>query len=193
MSTKKTYYINLLLSAVLFLFSGLLSAYLYYRLPENGGAFFPGLIYTSCTVLLFVRLKIVPSQKALLSYYLFMNLTWLLIWILTMASSWFAFLGGLLTTGAGAVISLMLTHKFIVPIKFERVHVFLLGSLAFAITDLLYMGEGTLYDKKPLEYFWGVTDEPVNLFTEAIIFWQLIIGLRLFLALRKSQTPTPDR
>lgn len=193
MSTKKTYYINLLLSAVLFLFSGLLSAYLYYRLPENGGAFFPGLIYTSCTVLLFVRLKIVPSQKALLSYYLFMNLNWLLIWILTLVSSWFAVFIGLVTTGAGAVISLMLTHKFIVPIKFERVHVFLLGSLAFGLTDLIYMGNGPLYDKRPLEYLWGTNDEPVVLFTEAIIFWQLIIGLRLFLALRKSQTPTPDR
>ena len=186
MSAKKTYYTNLLLSGVLFIFSGLLSAYLYYRLPENGGAFFKGQIYNSCTVLLFVRLKIVPSQKALLSYYLFMNLTWLLIWILTLVSTWFAVFIGLVTTGAGAVISFMLTNKFIVPIKFERMHVFLLGSLAFAITDLIYMGNGPLYDKRPLEYLWGTNDQPAVLFTEAIILWQLIIGLRLFLALRKS-------
>jgi len=121
-----------------------------------------------------------------MSYYLFMNLTWLLIWILTLVSTWFAVFIGLVTTGAGAVISFMLTNKFIVPIKFERMHVFLLGSLAFAITDLIYMGNGPLYDKRPLEYLWGTNDQPAVLFTEAIILWQLIIGLRLFLALRKS-------
>lgn len=60
-----------------------------------------------------------------------MLLTYLVVWLLTMVSTWFVAICGPVTAGFGAIGTFMLTDKFIAKIKYSRVDVFLIGGLAF--------------------------------------------------------------
>jgi hypothetical protein len=185
LSNHKTYLIKLFISVGLFIFSGLASSYLYYQFPESGGSFFPGLLYTSSTILIFLLTKKTTKTKELLIYYILMNLTYLVIWLLTMLSSWLVLLGGILTAGTGAIITFILVDKFVVNIKFSKANLFMIGGLAFLITDILYFTFGNIYDKTPLEYIFRVATSPNTLFVEVFIFWHTLVGTKLFLTLQK--------
>jgi hypothetical protein len=177
---------GLLLSTGLFLFSGLVSTYLYYQFNKTGGAFFPGLLYTSATVLIFVLTKRVPSTNNLLIYYGLTNLTYLAALLLTFLSSYAGALVGIITGGTGALITFILTSKYIVDIKFKKLTVFMLGGLAFLITDILYFIFSSTQDNTPLESIFQVDVSPGTLFAELFIFWHTLVGTKLFLTIRKS-------
>jgi hypothetical protein len=146
-SYDKTYLLKLFFSISLFLFSGILSTYLYYRLQDKGAVYFPGLLYTSSTIVIFLLTKKSLRLKNVLTYYFLMILTYLVIWLLTMLSSWFVAFCGIVTAGIGALTTFMLTDKFIVNIKYNKLHVFIIGGLAFLITDILYFVFSNTLDK----------------------------------------------
>ena len=158
---------------------------MYYQFRENGGVLFPGLLYTSTTIIIFVLTKKVFTTKKLLTYYLLMNLTYLVIWLLTMISSWYVFLGGIVTAGTGAIMTFILVDKFIVNIKFNKVNLFVIGGLAFLITDILYLIFSNSYEKTPLEYIFRAENSPKTLFVEVFVFWHTLVGTKLFLTLNK--------
>ena len=182
----KTYFIKLFISVGLFLCTGLTSSFLYYIFQQKGGVFFPGLLYTSSTILIFLLTKKVITIKKLLIYYFLMNLTYLVIWFLTMISSWFAFLGGILTAGAGALMTFILVDKFIVNIKFNKVNVFAIGGLAFLIIDILYFVCSSISDMTPGQYIFKADNPPNTLFFEVFIFWHTLVGTKLFLTVYKT-------
>jgi len=181
----KIYFIKLFFSVGLFICSGLVSSYLYYQFQEKGGVFFPGLLYTSTTIIIFVLTKKTFTAKAILTYYLLMNLTYLAIWLLTMLSSWFAFLGGIVTAGAGAIMTFILVDKFIAKIKFNKVNLFIIGGLSFLIIDILYFTFSNSFEKTPIEYIFKVENSPNTLFLEVFVFWHTLVGTKLFLTLNK--------
>src|SRR5688572_20269433 len=185
LSHDKPYLLKFFSSIGLFMFSGLLSSYLYYQFQERGGVLFPGLLFTSSTILIFLLTKKVFTTKKVLTYYLLMNLTYLVIWVLTMLSSWFAALGGIVTAGAGAIMTFILTDKFIVNIKYNKVHLFIIGGLAFLTTDILYFTISNIFEKTPIEYIFKVENSPNTLFLEVFVFWHTLVGTKLFLTLRK--------
>lgn len=177
---------RLLLSMGLFLFAGLASTYLYYRFNKTGGAFFPGLLYTSSAVLILALTNRVTSIKNLLIYYGLMNLTYLAALLLTFLSSYVGALVGIITGGAGAVVTFILTSKYIVNIKFRKLVVFMLGALAFFVTDLLYLFFSSTYDATPIESIFQADISPSTLFCEVFVFWHVIVGTKLFLTLQET-------
>jgi hypothetical protein len=115
-----------------------------------------------------------------------MLITYLVVWLLTMLSSWFVFFCGPVTAGFGAVATFILTDKFITKIKYNKIHVFIVGGLAFLLTDILYIIFNNIYDKTPIEYIFKVEIEPAMLFQELFAFWHLLVGTKLFLTLSKA-------
>jgi hypothetical protein len=182
----RLYFLKLSITLILFLVSGVLSTYLYYYLQGKGGIYFPGLLYTSTTILIFLLTKKEFQTKNLLKYYFFMVLTYLVVWLLTMLSSWFVAICGPVTAGFGAVATFMLTDKFIAKIKYNKVHVFIIGGLAFLLTDILYFTFNNTFDKTPIEYIFKVEVEPATLFLELFSFWHVLVGTKLFLTLSKA-------
>ena len=181
------YVLRLFVALIIFLFSGTLSTYLYYHLYDEGGVYFPGLVYTSSTILLFLLTKKPFAIKKLLIYYLLMNLTYLVIWFVTFLSSWFAWLVGIATAGVGAIATIMLVDKFVTRIKFKKGHVFVVGGLAFLLAEILIWVFMGIVDQHPLEYLFKLELVPETLFMEVFIFWQTLVGIKLFLTLEKSQ------
>ena len=116
-----------------------------------------------------------------------MIITYLIIWLLTLYSSYIAFLCGIITAGTGAVATLMLTDKFITNIKYNKLHVFMVGGFAFLLTDILYFTFRTIFDKTPFEYIFKVESSPEILFIEVFVFWHTLVGAKLFLVLHKKQ------
>jgi hypothetical protein len=182
---RPAFFIKFLISVVLFLSSGFLSSYLYYRFQNRGGVYFPGLLYTSSTILVFLLTKKIFTIKNLLIYYILMNLTYLVIWFLTMLSSWYASLGGIFIAGTGAVITFALVNKFVTAIKFSKANVFFAGGLAFLITDILYFSFSGRFEKTPAEYIFKIDSSPGVLFFEVFVFWHTLVGAKLFLTLHR--------
>lgn len=179
---NRLYFFKLFIAIILFLVSGGLSTYLYYSLQGKGGVYFPGLLYTSTTVTIFFLTKKEIQTKNLLKYYLLMIVTYLVIWLLTMLSSWFVAFCGPVTAGFGAIATFILTDKFITKINYNNAHVFIFGGIAFLITDILYF----TFDKQPIEYIFKVQVEPAVLFLELFVFWHVLVGTKLFLTLSKA-------
>ena len=180
------YFAKLILVIGLFLFSGFTSSYLYVRFIDKGGVFFPGILYTSSTILIFLFPKVAVKSKSLLIYFLLMNMTYLVVWSLTMISSWFAFFGGILTAGIGAIVTFILVDRFIVTIKFSKVNTFVIGGAAFLIIDILYAILSDNYGKTPIEYILKLNNAPKTLFAEVFVFWHPLVGARLFATLFKN-------
>lgn len=111
-----------------------------------------------------------------------MIVTYLVIWLLTMLSSWFVAFCGPVTAGFGAIATFILTDKFITKINYNNAHVFIFGGIAFLITDILYF----TFDKQPIEYIFKVQVEPAVLFLELFVFWHVLVGTKLFLTLSKA-------
>ena len=181
----KRFLIRLFISMVMFLYSGVLSSYLYYQFQKTGGAFFPGLLYTSSTLILFVITNQVTKPRKLLIYYLLMNLTYLALLFLTFLSGYFSGLVGIITAGTGAILTFMLTDKYIVRIKYNKLILFLLGGMGFLITDLLYYIFTARFEQTPLERIFHANVSPGSLFSEVFVFWQTIVGIKLFLTVPK--------
>jgi len=171
-----------------FLLSGIASCYLYCLLPDKGGVFLPGVIYTVATLLFFWTAGIRMERRSATMYFFLMNATYLGMWFLTMVSSWFVFIGGIITAGTGAILTFILANKHIVKFSFDKTYVFIFGGLAFLLTDILYWS----FDKVPTEYFLKLERSPETLLAEVFIFWQLIVGAMLVLLLRKVNTRKAD-
>lgn len=182
----KLHILKLFIPLMLFLVSGLLSTYLYYSLQGKGGVFFPGLLYTTTTILVFLLTKKEFQSGNVLKYYFLMMLTYLVVWFLTMVSSWFVAFCGPVTAGFGAIATFILTDKFITKIRYNKVHIFIFGGLAFVITDILYFTFSNTYDQTPVEYIFKVEIPPEILFLELFPFWQVLVGTKLFLTLSKT-------
>jgi hypothetical protein len=181
----RLYYFKLFIAIILFLVSGGLSTYLYYTFQGKGGVHFPGLLYTSTTIIIFLLTRKEFQTMGLLKYYFLMISTYLVVWLLTMLSSWFVVICGPVTAGFGAIATFVLTDKFIAKIKYNKLHVFIIGALAFVLTDVLYFTISNTYDKSPIEYIFEVKIEPATLFLELFAFWHVLVGTKLFLTLSK--------
>ena len=173
----------MLFSSLIFLLSGLLSAYTYCQYYDYWGIFMPGIIYTSATILVFVIYRIPLRFKDGLVYFVLMNLIYLGIWFFTMISSFFAVVGGVLLAGMGAALTFMLTDYAIRKFIFNGTAVFIAGAISFGLVDLIFLAGN-----------WSLTDYLFNrewltgiYFADIFIFWQLIAGIMLSLHLRKSQ------
>lgn len=179
----KSPFLPLLLSSLLFLFSGLLSAYCYCRFYAFGGVFIPGIIYTSSTILFFVSFRIPVRDKEWLMYFLKMNLIYLIVWVLTMISSWFVIIFGVLTAGGGATSTFILTDKAITKFPFSRTAVFIAGGTSFLLVDIIALNT----DFSLTDYIFNQRWSFNVFFADIFIFWQLITGIMLAIHLRKSQ------
>jgi hypothetical protein len=169
---------------LLFLFSGLASSYLYYRSTDtenfNAGALFPGLLYTSVTIIIFAFSKKIYSFKNLLIYYLLMYATYLAAYFLTLCSSWFSFILGNVISGTGAVVTFILTDKYISPLKFSRLKVFIAGGVSFLLVVLW----GLTFEKTPVEYLFGLEGSVNTVYGDVFIFWHSIVGATLYVTMK---------
>lgn|GEM_PF-3141898 len=173
----------MLLSSLIFLLSGLLSAYTYCRYYHYGGVFMPGFIYTSATILVFVIYRVPLRLKDGLVYFSLMNLIYLSIWLLTMVSSFFALFGGIITAGLGAHLTFFRTEIIVRNFQFSRLAVFIAGAISFGIVDIISLSSEITLTDYLFNHHWSGD----ILFADIFIFWQLITGIMLAIHLRKSQ------
>ena len=115
-----------------------------------------------------------------------MNLTCLTLWFLTFICSYLGLLTGIISGGLGALITFYLTNKFIAEIKYNKSTLFILGGLSFFVTEILQISFNSTVDKPPFEYFFHIESSVITMFAEVFIFWQTIIGTKLFLTLQKK-------
>jgi hypothetical protein len=172
---------------LLFLLSGFLSAYIYYTYSHAVWMLNPGIVYTSATVIVFILTQTTFTIRNLLIYYLLMVLTYLVIFIITVYSSWVAVICGHFTAAAGALLSCMLVNKFIKPIQYNKWRIAGAGALSFLLTVLLKIVFSSFTDKFPLEFIFKPATELAPFWAEVFIFWQLLTGMFLFRVLEKNK------
>jgi len=182
----KNYYLKAFAAVGLSLASGFASTYLVYRFQDKGGFIFPGLLFTSSTILMFLLANKTFRFGKLISYYLLMNLICLILWFLTFICSYLGLLTGIIAGGLGALITFYLTNRFIAPINFSKSTLFILGGLSFLVTEILQFLFNLTVDKPPFEYLFKIEGSAITMFVEVFIFWQTVIGTKLFLTLQKK-------
>ena len=115
-----------------------------------------------------------------------MVLTYYVIWVLTIYSSYVAFIVGIFTAGIGSLITFILADKFITRISFNKRNAFIIGGLSFLVTDILLFSWNSVYDNPPILYIFKLPYSRDIIYGEAIFFWQFLVGIKLVLLLRKS-------
>jgi hypothetical protein len=184
----KAYWIKFVFSIVLFLISGFVSTWLCFRYQDSEMIFWPGLLYTSTTILVFLLTGKSFTIRKLLIYYLLMNLTYIVLFLLTWLSSYFGIITGIIAGGIGALVTFRLTERFITPIRFKRSKLFIAGGLAFLVTEMLYIFFRSILDNAPFEYFSGMESSVSTLFAEVYIFWHPMVGTMLCSTLLKEHS-----
>jgi hypothetical protein len=180
---KDRYFIiNLIIVFLLFATTGFISGWIYFHYHEDGGIFFPGLLYTSGTgvVLLLAQTKF--SFKGFLQYYFLMELCYVVIYYLTLLSSWFAPFCGIATAGAGALLSFIIMDKYVTPISYDKWKTFWVGGIAFVLTDTVHFTAG----RGLLSYYFNEEASIWTLYTDIFIFWQVMVGIYLLITLHKN-------
>lgn len=171
----------------LFFISGLSASYFYFLHAEGGGIFFPGILFTSCSFIAFVALKIRVQLVESLAYYLLMNLLCLAAIQVTFMTGYAGFVLGMATGGAGAIGVFMLTNFFIAKVRIQKNQLFVLGGCAFGMTVLCKFLVVHFFDNSLIPLLFHVPDSMASLLGEAFIFWQSIIGVKLFYELRRGK------
>ena len=172
---------------LLLLLTGFISAYFYYTYPDAGWLLNPGVFYTSATVLIFFLTHTSYTIRNLLIYYLLMVLTYMIVYILTLYSSWFVLICGHFTAAAGSLLSFMLVNKFIKPIQYNKWLIAGAGALSFLLTVLQKIVFSFYTDKWPLEFIFKPANERSPFYAEVFIFWQVLTGICLFTVLEKTR------
>ena len=114
---------------MIFLISGFTSTYLVYLFKDEGGFIFPGLLFSSATVLVFLLTNKNVRSTYLIKSYLLINLTCLTLWVLTFISLYLRLLTGIEAGGLGASITFQLTNKYIAEMKYKKTLLFILGGI----------------------------------------------------------------
>jgi hypothetical protein len=133
---------------------------------------FPGLLFILTTIIcsLFItRLALRPTLE-------FSGLAFLLylgVFYLTLVSSYFAFVVGMLTGGFGAMLYFALYNDFIKTINYRKKGVFILGSLAFILNDFLLF---TPIRNIDAGFF---SKDITGNFSATFFIWQIVIGTAL--------------
>lgn len=116
-------------------------------------------------------------------YYLTIYTTYLAVFFLTFFSFTLGVITGLFTTAIGAYTTFGLTNKFIRKIHFNPERVFLLGGLSFLINDLLLIPTIST----AIEPLYSATGWIHTAFAGPFLFWQVIVGTKLFTKLQKAE------
>lgn len=173
-----------ILGIIIFLTTATISVYYYFVPPPGITELLPGLLYTSATIIVFVLFRRTAPIINFLLYYFLMIVTYYAIWIITIYTSYFAFILGIVTAGIGAWITFILTEKLITKTPFNRRNVFIIGGLSFLVTDIVRFSYSD-DSKSIVDYIFNIAPSTDAIYGEVIFFWQLFVGIKLVLALQK--------
>lgn len=172
---------------LIFIVASIASTYFYFiPLKSTFALIYPGLIYTSATVIVFLLFNKITSLLKLIYYLCLMVVTYYIIWVTTIYSSYVAFIVGIFTAGIGSLTTFFLADKFITKISFNRRNVFIIGGLSFLVTDILLFSWNSVYDKSPILYIFKLPYSNDTIYGEVIFFWQLFVGIKFVLTVRKT-------
>jgi hypothetical protein len=177
--------ITIAAAVIVFLLSGLISSYLYCKMYETIGVIFPGIIYASATIIVLIICKVPVKATSWLMYYVLIVVIYLAMWILTMFSSWFAFLGGIITSGTGAILVFYITNRYIIKFHYSKSKVFIAGAIAFLIADIL-----ALSIQDPVMGFFVTPEDPSSialLYADVFFHWHVIVGLIFIFTLKNQE------
>lgn len=174
-----------ILGIIIFLTTATISVYYYFVPPPGITELLPGLLYTSATIIVFVLFRRTAPIINFLLYYFLMIVTYYAIWIITIYTSYFAFILGIVTAGIGAWITFILTEKLITKTPFNRRNVFIIGGLSFLVTDIVRFSYSD-DSKSIVDYIFNIAPSTDAIYGEVIFFWQLFVGIKLVLILRKG-------
>jgi hypothetical protein len=174
--------IKLAIAVILFIYSGVGSAFIYTRFFESFGMYLPGLVFSFATVAVFCTFQISIDLKQLLKYCVFINLTYIGALFATLFTVWFAFITGFITAAIGALLTFVIINKYIIELRFKKTTAILVGAGSFLITLVI----GMVFDKTVVEFFFGFSDSMATAFADIFIFWQISVGTTLIVVIKKS-------
>lgn len=173
---------------LIFIAVAIASTYFYFVPPKTNIAVInPGLLYTCATIIVFSIFNKINSLLKMLYYLGLMIVTYFVILILTIYSSYVASIVGILTAGTGSLITFYLADKFITKLSFNKRNVFIVGGLSFLVTDILLISWNSVYNKPPIEYIFKLPYSSDPIYGEVIFFWQLFVGIKLVLTLQRTK------
>jgi len=182
---KKANPLTAIVSSAVFIISGVASAYLFH---ENGGQVevgmnqvLPGLLFVFTCVCTFLIMGIKLDVGKVLMFSLLEYLTYLIVFFITLYTSVLGIVIGIILCGVGALVTFTLTDRFIKKIAYVPRSVFLLGGLGFLI-NLALLLESVSAAIKPL---YEIQGSVYSSFTPAILFWQVIVGIKFSFTLAK--------
>jgi hypothetical protein len=173
--------------AILSFISGFASTYLVYRYQNSVGFVFPGLLFTSTTVLMFILTGKSFRLYNLLCYYLLMNVTCLTLWILTFICSYLGLITGIFAGGLGAFLTFYFANRFIVHLQYNRYTLLYVGGIPFIITLLVQIILNLTIDRSLFEYLFNLQGSVSTMFVEVFLFWQTSVGTKLIFALNSKK------
>ena len=172
-----------------FFISGLLSSIIFHSDFQNGDKYlinglWAGGLFTIATILTVLitghNLKF-PSTVFFLTT---MYLSYLALFFLTAYSTFAGFFVGIITGGIGALTVFYLINRFIVPIQYKKKTIFLWGTTAFLIVDIL-----VCYPFNELiEPIYVIRGWVGTVFAPTFLFWQTIVGYRIVKTISVSNT-----
>ena len=178
---------KIVIGILIFIAASIASTYIYFiPLKNTFTSIYPGLIYTCATVIVFLLFNKITSLLKLVYYLCLMVVTYYIIWVATIYSSYVAFIVGIFTAGIGSLTTFFLADKFITKISFNKRNVFIIGGLSFLVTDILLFSWNSVYDKPPIEYIFKLPYSSDPIYGEVIFFWQLFVGIKFVLTVRKT-------
>lgn len=183
MDNSRVSWLSIVITVPVFLAAGIASSYSYACFNDHGGAWLPGIIFTSAMVVALIICKIQFGLRPLLLYYLSMTALYVGVYFLTLITSWFVVIGGLFTSAIGSMGTYLLTDKFLVKFDFEMWIAFLAGVIAFGLTEIVQYSS----DLGLIEKLLGKSPSIETMFSDIFVFWQTLVGTTLMISIRKNK------
>ena len=113
-----------------------------------------------------------------------MNALYLLTWLVARTTEFFFPVFGILLSAASALVSFVITQKFITGSDLNKGFVFFTGGLSF----LLFILASSIFKPSPIQYFFNIEGSSYTIYGDVFIFWQLVVGATLSFELRTATT-----
>jgi hypothetical protein len=178
-------------SIAVFMTAGLLSSWIVYQNDKSILPFvWPGVIFAGAALMAGLILNRQLSVTRMLLYWIFLNLLYLIIFWFTFISGGGGFLVGIATSAVGAMGVAILTHRYLVPARFNFVIMAIIGALCFVLVDLWITYYNVYLDKESTK---TIEDALPVWFAPLYAIWQPVVGIQLVIAIKKFLLTHKDR
>ncbi|MBS1636024.1 MAG: hypothetical protein JST26_08925 [Bacteroidetes bacterium] len=158
----------------LFLLTGIASMFMFNRGDEFLFPYgiFPGLLFVLTCMLCGSAMTSISAGR-MLKFFFSAGMVYIILFLITLYSSYIAFAVGIFTGALGALAVFSLYNRFIHPIQYRRFEVAALGATAFIVNDIIVFTQ--IRELAPAFFRKDMTGN----FSAVYLVWQSVIGFKL--------------